>query len=50
MTIKEMIDKKMNEISIDPLCHSPIVPYYYTTADDPNQGYSDNVKKLKKQI
>lgn len=50
MTIKEMIDKKMNEISIDPLCHSPIVPYYYTTADDPNQGYSDNVKKLEKQI
>lgn len=51
MTIKEMIDKKMKEISVDPLCHSPIVPYYYSSNDDDkNQGYSDNVKKLEKQI
>lgn len=51
MTIKEIIDKKMNEISIDPLCHSSIVPYYYSSnGADTNQGYSDNVKKLKQQI
>lgn len=51
MTIKEMIDNQMKELAQDPLCHIPIIPYYYTTNDeDKNQGYSDNVKKLEKQI